>query len=157
MAELSLAQWDAVQAAYVVGIESVRAIGERFGVSHTAIQKRAKSEGWMRANGKKVQAMIDSMAEAEAGGLPTVAKLPALATELDRLASLKIKSERNAELLADKLPVMLANIETMQELQQAAKAHRDLHETHFGKGTPDVQINQQFNAADTIKGFEVVK
>lgn len=52
---------------------------------------------------------------------------------------------------------MLANIETMQELQQAAKAHRDLHETHFGKSAPDVQINQQFNAAESIKGFEVVK
>ena len=37
--------WEAIKAAYQAG-ESVRGIANRFGISHTAINNRAKKEGW---------------------------------------------------------------------------------------------------------------
>lgn len=40
--------WERVRAAYEVGgpAASFRALGEKFGVSHTAVRKRADAEGW---------------------------------------------------------------------------------------------------------------
>lgn len=40
--------WEAIERAYRAGQLSVRAIAERYGVSDTAIRKRAKTSGWQR-------------------------------------------------------------------------------------------------------------
>lgn len=40
--------WDAIEAEYLAGIESIRAIAEAYNVSDTAIHKRAKKQGWVR-------------------------------------------------------------------------------------------------------------
>lgn len=138
--------WDGIHAAYAAGISTLRDIAERFGVSHVTIIRRAAREGWVRADPAKVGDLVNALAAANQAGLPKATKLPSLVAELDRLASLKLKMERNAEMIADAIPAMLAQCESMQEIQQAARAHRDLHETHFGKaGAPDVQVNTQNN------------
>lgn len=94
--------------------------------------------------------LVDKMAETKAvmakvtGGHMGVT--PPVFAEYDRLADLKLLMEDNARAIAEKLPQMLANIETMQELQQASVAHKNLHDTHF-KVTPDNQTNVQINNA----------
>lgn len=40
--------WEAIEAAYRVGVLSVRAIAEQNGITDTAIRKKAKKEGWLR-------------------------------------------------------------------------------------------------------------
>ena len=40
--------WEAIEADYRAGRCSVRDIAARHGVSHTAINKRARAEGWAR-------------------------------------------------------------------------------------------------------------
>lgn len=40
--------WEAIESAYRAGSLSIRAIAEKHGVSHVAIQKRATKEGWQR-------------------------------------------------------------------------------------------------------------
>ncbi|WNJ77760.1 hypothetical protein RJE46_14070 [Cedecea neteri] len=40
--------WEAIESAYRAGLMSVRAIGEKHGVSHATILKRANKEGWQR-------------------------------------------------------------------------------------------------------------
>ncbi|MCP6362807.1 hypothetical protein Q8F99_26925, partial [Klebsiella pneumoniae] len=38
--------WEAIESAYRAGSLSVRAIGEKHGVNHATILKRANKEGW---------------------------------------------------------------------------------------------------------------
>lgn len=40
--------WDGIERDYRAGVMSVREIAKWYGVSHTAINKRAKAEGWVR-------------------------------------------------------------------------------------------------------------
>lgn len=53
--------WEAVSRDYRAGILSTRELGALYGVSHTAINKRAKAEGWER----DLKAQILAKAEAE--------------------------------------------------------------------------------------------
>lgn len=47
--------WEAIESAYRAGSLSVRAIGEKYGVSHVGITKRAAKEGWQRDLTDKVR------------------------------------------------------------------------------------------------------
>ena len=46
MARLTDQQWDSVKADYITGRYSTRALAEKHGVSHVAIQKKLKAEDW---------------------------------------------------------------------------------------------------------------
>ena len=48
--------WEAIESAYRAGSLSVRAIGEKHGVNHATILKRANKEGWQRDLSEKVRA-----------------------------------------------------------------------------------------------------
>lgn len=40
--------WNAIKSEYLAGIVSIRKIGILYGISETAIRKKAKAEGWVR-------------------------------------------------------------------------------------------------------------
>ena len=50
--------WEAIERAYRAGQLSVRALAEKFGVSHPAVSKRAKKEGWQRDLTEQVRAAV---------------------------------------------------------------------------------------------------
>jgi hypothetical protein len=52
--------WEAVEREYRAGQLSVSEIGRQHGVSHTAINKRAKKEGWLRDLSKKVRQTVSA-------------------------------------------------------------------------------------------------
>lgn len=84
--------WELIETLYRAGLLSVREIAASQGVSHTAIQKKAKEKGWERDLKAKIKAKADSMvAKAE------VAKQ--VATE--RLATEQGIVEGNAQVVAD--------------------------------------------------------
>lgn len=56
-----LPDWEAIERAYRAGLLSVREIAASCGVSHTAIQKRAKANGWERDLKAKIKAKADSL------------------------------------------------------------------------------------------------
>lgn len=53
--------WEAVEIDYRVGIMTLRAIGEAHGISHVAVQKRAKAEGWTRNLSAKIKAKAEGL------------------------------------------------------------------------------------------------
>lgn len=53
--------WEAIERAYRAGLLSVREIAGAHGVTHTAINKRAKAQGWERDLQAKIKAKADSL------------------------------------------------------------------------------------------------
>ncbi|PAV01290.1 hypothetical protein CBG25_17520, partial [Arsenophonus sp. ENCA] len=47
--------WEAIESAYRAGSLSIRAIGDKYGVTEGAIRKRAKQNGWLRNLTEKVK------------------------------------------------------------------------------------------------------
>lgn len=59
--EKAAPDWERVEADYRAGVLSVREIAASQGISHTAIQKRAKADGWERDLAAKIKAKADSL------------------------------------------------------------------------------------------------
>ncbi|WP_145532058.1 hypothetical protein [Yersinia kristensenii] len=53
--------WEKIEAEYRAGLFSVREIATRQSISHTAINKRAKAEGWERDLNAKIKAKADAI------------------------------------------------------------------------------------------------
>lgn len=53
--------WERIEADYRAGLLSVREIAARQGVSHVAIAKRAKRDGWERDLGAKIRAKAEAL------------------------------------------------------------------------------------------------
>lgn len=53
--------WEAIESAYRAGLMSVREIASQHGISHTAINKQAKKEGWERDLKAKIKAKADAL------------------------------------------------------------------------------------------------
>lgn len=60
-AEKAAPDWERVELDYRAGLLSVREIAEARGCSHTAINKRAKKEGWERDLKAKIRAKADAL------------------------------------------------------------------------------------------------
>lgn len=61
MTSKKLIDWEAVERDYRAGILSVREIGLANGCTHTAINKRAKAEGWARDLKAKIKAKAEAL------------------------------------------------------------------------------------------------
>ncbi|WP_051377042.1 hypothetical protein [Paraburkholderia dilworthii] len=53
--------WERIEGDYRAGVLSVREIAALQGISHTAIQKKAKAEGWERDLSKRIQAKAEAL------------------------------------------------------------------------------------------------
>lgn len=58
MAPKSSVDWEAIEREYRAGQLSLREIGRTYGVTDTAIRKKAKAEGWERALAEKVREAV---------------------------------------------------------------------------------------------------
>jgi predicted transcriptional regulator len=61
MAAKIKADWERVAAHYRAGKRTLRDIGEEFGITESAIRKRAKAEGWPRDLSERIKAKADDM------------------------------------------------------------------------------------------------
>ena len=71
--------WERIEADYRAGILSTREIGAAHGISHTAINKRAKAGDWSRDLKAKIQAKADALVSRQA--VSTEVSSQRLATE----------------------------------------------------------------------------
>ncbi|EPF1940149.1 hypothetical protein ACSQX3_001303 [Enterobacter hormaechei] len=58
---MSKPDWEAIESAYRAGVLSVRELAGKYGISHQAISKRAKKDGWERDLKAKVQSKADAL------------------------------------------------------------------------------------------------
>lgn len=59
--EKTAPDWERIEADYRAGVLSVREIASAHGVSHTAINKRASKEGWVRDLSAKIKAKAEAL------------------------------------------------------------------------------------------------
>lgn len=59
--EKTAPDWEAIESAYRAGVLSTREIAGVHGISHTAINKRAKAESWDRDLAAKIKAKADAL------------------------------------------------------------------------------------------------
>lgn len=64
--EKSAPDWERIEAEYRAGVLSVREIAAPHGISHVAVQKRAKRDGWTRDLAAKIQAKADALVTKQA-------------------------------------------------------------------------------------------
>lgn len=84
--------WERIEQLFRAGLLSVREIASACGVSHTAINKRSKLEGWDRDLNAKIKAKADSLVSKRE--VSTKVSTETLATERGIV-------EANAEVIAD--------------------------------------------------------
>lgn len=53
--------WEAIESAYRAGLLSIREIASQHGITHGAINKRAKRDGWERDLNAKIKAKADAL------------------------------------------------------------------------------------------------
>ena len=53
--------WEKIEADYRAGVKTLRQIAEENGISHVAVNKRAKRDGWERDLSKKIKAKADAL------------------------------------------------------------------------------------------------
>ena len=61
MAEKKTPDWERIEVEYCAGVLSVRELATEHGISHTAINKKAKSNGWTRNLEAKIKARADAL------------------------------------------------------------------------------------------------
>lgn len=84
--------WERIEQLFRAGLLSVREIAAACGVSHTAINKRSKADGWDRDLNAKIKAKADSLVSKRE--VSTKVSMETLATERGIV-------EANAEVIAD--------------------------------------------------------
>ena len=84
--------WERIEADYRAGLKSLREIASEHGISHVAINKRAKRDGWPRDLSAKIAAKADE--------LVTRAEVTKSVTTAEGRAAEKAIVEANGELLA---------------------------------------------------------
>ncbi len=130
--------WEAVERDYRAGILSVREIASSFGISHTAIQKRAKANGWERDLKAKIKAKADALVAKQEVANQVASER--LATEREiievnagAIAGVRLahrgdiaRSRRLTNMLLDELEAMTEERGTLRELIDQLKDDEDV-------------------------------
>lgn len=120
--------WERIEQLFRAGLLSVREIASACGVSHTAINKRAKAEGWERDLKAKIKAKADSLVSKRE--VSSKVSTEQLATErgiveanAEVIASIRLahrsdigRSRRLANKLLEELEAMTDDNGTLREL-----------------------------------------
>jgi len=110
----SASDWDRIELEYLAGEYSVREIADRFEIAESAIRKRAKAQGWVRAV-RKVRTVRTSAENGEAT-LPRVPDEPVAPTAIaDRGRALVMR-------MLDELDTTTSRMGELEELIEEATA-----------------------------------
>ncbi len=130
----SAPDWERIEADYRAGVLSIREIGAHQGISHVAIQKRAKREGWERDLSAKIKAKADALVTKQlVTSTVTTAKLVTEREiiEANALRIAQVRGEHRADIarmrrlvldLLAELEAQTGNLELFQRLGEMLRA-----------------------------------
>lgn len=103
MTEKKVVDWELIERLYRAGVKTIREIAAEHGISHTAIQKRAKKEDWTRDLSKKVQDKAKELVARE-----EVAKSVAMETKVTDTLVTNVLAQKVADIdLANRADLQL--------------------------------------------------
>ena len=123
------ADWERIELDYRAGVKTLRQIADEHGITHGAINKRAKRDGWERDLATKIQAKADALVSKAA-----VSKPVSMET---RIAEREV-IEANATAIAD---VRLAHRRDIQRTRGITM--RLLEELEYQTGAENVYLLEQ--------------
>ena len=123
------ADWERIELDYRAGVKTLRQIADEHGITHGAINKRAKRDGWERDLATKIQAKADALVSKAAVSKP-------VSTET-RVAEREV-IEANATAIAD---VRLAHRRDIQRTRGITM--RLLEELEYQTGAENVFLLEQ--------------
>lgn len=151
MARLTEDQWGDVKAAYEVRNLSNRELGAMFGVSETAIRKKADKDCWIKgASSHLIDMKLNVINEvADISSQSSQLSLQHVAA-IDDEVSFKLNNDKDLQAIQAKVNLMVANIENPSQalaLMTATVKHR---EARLGK-SPDVAV--QINTGNVVQAL----
>jgi len=140
MAKLTDELWAQIKAAYEVKAISIRELASMYGISDTAIRKKAQSDGWIKCGSSH---LID----AKLNVIKTMAEIGSQSSHLsshhlsaiDDEVSFRIKNDASLQAIQNKIDLMVDKIDNPSHalaLMTATVRHR---EARLGK-SPDVAV-----------------
>jgi hypothetical protein len=129
--------WERIEADYRAGLLSVREMAAAHGISHTAVQKRAKAEGWVRNLAKRIQDKADALVAtrevaSQVATETTVSDRLIVEANAEVIAGIRLahrkdiaKSRRLAMAMLDELERVTENRELFEELGELLRAPDD--------------------------------
>jgi hypothetical protein len=126
--------WERIEADYRAGVLSVREISSANGISHTAIQKRAKMAGWERDLAAKIAAKADALvAKREVAKLvaseKVVTERQIIDANAERIAQVRGKHRVIGHRVGTLALTLLSELEgqsaSLEDLQNLGKLLRD--------------------------------
>lgn len=117
-AEKKAPDWVAIEGEYRAGVESVSALGKKYGISHTAINKRAKANGWTRNPEGTKRAIVK--AHFSGVGQQVSAEVSAVTAETIRTAALDDIVDMERGLRINRM--CLVNLETAAQAESEPRS-----------------------------------
>ena len=133
--------WERIEAEFRAGILSVREIGAAHGISHTAINKRAKAGNWVRDLKAKIQAKAEALvAKAAVSSQVSTQRvaterevIEANATQIARVRTEHRTDIQRSKRIANRL---LAALETLEITEAPSSAALEAKATAVASGKP---------------------
>lgn len=137
--------WIQIEADFRAGIKPLRLIGEEHGITHGAINKRAKRDGWTRDLGAKIRAQADAKVSRaavskEVSARKLVTENQVVASNVDLQVSVRLAHRTDIQRVKSLLLMLLAeaehqdtNVDLYQELGEILAKPDDKGQDKLGE------------------------
>ena len=146
MARLSKEQWEQLKADYVTGVYNVSALAKKYGITHTAINKRVKKEDWKKIDDDDLrelaqQKKVSKCFKKKVSKVSKEVKVSevALDEKIEEIVDVAILLEKNAQKLLSKQTQMMEEMEDSDDLLTHSRVIKNLADAF--KTDTKVQIN----------------